>query len=43
MSIALGNERFPFRYRGKTITISQAELILSWRNASSNEIITRPA
>ena len=28
MSIALGNERFPFQYRGKTIKISQAELVL---------------
>jgi hypothetical protein len=33
MSIALGNDRFPFRYRGKTINISQAELVLVFNSA----------
>ena len=28
MQIALGNERFPYQYRGKTITQTQAELVL---------------
>ena len=28
MQIALGNERFPYQYRGKKIQISQAELVL---------------
>ncbi len=28
MSIALGNERFPFQYRGKKIKITQAEIVV---------------
>jgi GH18 family chitinase len=28
MSIALGNDRFPFQYRGRTIKITQVELVL---------------
>jgi hypothetical protein len=32
MSIAVGNERFPFQYRGKIIVITQAELVLVFCN-----------
>jgi hypothetical protein len=33
MQIALGNERFPYQYWGKTIQISQVELVLLFSNA----------
>jgi Tc toxin complex TcA C-terminal TcB-binding domain len=36
MAIALGNERFPFQYRNKTINISQVEIALIFQSSYSS-------
>jgi hypothetical protein len=35
LTMALGYERFPFRFRGKTIQFSQVDLFLNFKDASS--------